>query len=95
MIVVRLLWHRYTIGNTLGEKHTAMYTGLAAMFVESAALYGITGLVYLICYARNSYVQNLVLGVLSQTEVRLVLPVMHFGEALDLAAVHGSRINSP
>ncbi|KAF8573445.1 hypothetical protein K439DRAFT_1375420 [Ramaria rubella] len=68
LIVCRMLWHRHSIGKTLGPRHSALYTSVAAMFVESAAMYAITGLVYIICFARNSNVQNLVLGILCQVE---------------------------
>ncbi|KAF8575672.1 hypothetical protein K439DRAFT_725252 [Ramaria rubella] len=62
LIVCRMLWH------FIGPQHSALYTSVAAMFVESAAKYAITGLVYIICFARNSNVQNLVLGILCQVE---------------------------
>ena len=39
---------------------------IASMLVESAMLYAVTGLIFIITYAINSNVQNLVLPVLSQ-----------------------------
>ncbi|THH08338.1 hypothetical protein EW146_g9025 [Bondarzewia mesenterica] len=50
----------------VGMHHARMYTSITAMVVESAALYSITGLIFIICYARNSNVQNIVLPVLGQ-----------------------------
>jgi len=70
LIVGRLLWYRSTVTETLGKKHAKFYTGLAAVFVEGAVLYTITGLIHLICFARKTYAHVLVIGVLTQVEVR-------------------------
>lgn len=69
LIASRLLWHRRSVLKSLGPGHTEMYTSIAAMFIESAALYAIVGIVYVICFARGSNVQNLLLGILGQVEV--------------------------
>ena len=68
-IAYRLLRMRRRITATLGAEHARMYTSVAAMVVESAAVYSVTGLVFIICYARNSSVQNLILPILDQVVV--------------------------
>ncbi len=50
----------------IGVEHAKVYTSIASMIVESAALYSVTGMVYLICYARGSNVQNLIISALDQ-----------------------------
>ncbi|KLO11089.1 hypothetical protein SCHPADRAFT_831580 [Schizopora paradoxa] len=65
IIAFRLLHMRRMIA-PLGNEHTKVYTSVAAMIIESAALFSGTSLIYIICYARNSNVQNLVQPVLDQ-----------------------------
>ncbi|KLO05655.1 hypothetical protein SCHPADRAFT_946726 [Schizopora paradoxa] len=62
-IVVRLLTSRRSVTKTLGAEHAKMYTSISAMIVESAAINSVTGLILIICYARESNVQNLLLPV--------------------------------
>ena len=50
----------------VGREHAATYMSIASMFIESAMPYAVTGLIFIITYAINSNVQNLVLPVLSQ-----------------------------
>jgi hypothetical protein len=69
-IAGRMLYLRRSIVDVLGPQHAKLYTGIAAMFVESGAVYSIWGLIFIICYARNSNVQNIVLGILDQAVVR-------------------------
>ncbi|KAJ7912541.1 hypothetical protein B0H13DRAFT_2007145 [Mycena leptocephala] len=51
-----------------GSPHSRQYVSIAAMLVESAALYAIWSLVFIICYARNSPLQNILLPPLGQIE---------------------------
>lgn len=55
----------------MGVDQAKLYTSLMAIVIESGAVYSVTSLVYIICYARNSNVQNLILPILGQTMVRL------------------------
>jgi len=64
LIAGRLLVVRKALREALGAEHAKKYTSAIAMLIESAALYSITSIVFIITYARNSYVQNLVLPVL-------------------------------
>ncbi|KAF8641523.1 hypothetical protein AX16_009901 [Volvariella volvacea WC 439] len=70
----RLLYVQNRIKRALGVEHSQMYTSIASMLVESAALYTIWGLVFLICYARNTPFQNIVLPPLGQ--VQGIAPVL-------------------
>lgn len=70
LLVGRLLHMSHKARTSLGKQHAATYISVAAMLIESAAPYAIVGLIFIISYARNSYVQNLVLPVLSQIMVR-------------------------
>jgi len=67
-IAGRLLRVRKMIKDSLGDEHSRSYTSVTAMLVESAALYSIWGLVFIISYARNSAFQNLVLPPLGQVQ---------------------------
>jgi len=65
-IAYRLMSMRRRVTTMLGAEHARTYTSVVAMIVESAAVYSVTGLVFIICYARKSNVQNLVLPILDQ-----------------------------
>ncbi len=71
LLVGRLLYISYNTRNTIGKEHASTYISIASMLVESATPYAITGLIFIITYARNSNVQNLVLPVLSQIMVSI------------------------
>ncbi|KIK50249.1 hypothetical protein GYMLUDRAFT_112773, partial [Collybiopsis luxurians FD-317 M1] len=67
-ISARLLIARRRI-NAIDSRFGVRYISVAAMLVESAALYSTWALVFLITYARNSPVQNLLLPSLGQVQV--------------------------
>ena len=54
----------------IGREHAATYSSIASMLLESAVPYAVTGLIFIITYARNSNVQNIMLPILSQVMVR-------------------------
>ena len=56
----------------MGEEHAKSYTSLIAVVVESAAVYAVVALVFIVAYWRNSYVQNLALPVMAQVMVRFI-----------------------
>ncbi|TBU51881.1 hypothetical protein BD310DRAFT_890234 [Dichomitus squalens] len=66
LLVGRLLYFGYNTRRAIGSDHLAPYVSIATMLIESAAPYAITGLIFIVTYARNSNVQNLILPVLSQ-----------------------------
>ncbi|KAI0833560.1 hypothetical protein BC628DRAFT_1308805, partial [Trametes gibbosa] len=69
LIVVRLLWMSYSAKHSIGSDHSKTYVSIAAMLLESAAPYAVTGVIFIITYARNSDVQHLVLPILGQVMV--------------------------
>jgi hypothetical protein len=69
LIVIRLLAHRRYIRRTVGTKLGSQYTGLAAMLIESSALYAIVGLLFEILLARNSPISLLFFSPMTQAQV--------------------------
>ena len=72
LIAGRLLFVRNRIETSLGTHHAKPYSSLVAMLVESAALYSVTGLIFIISYAQGSPFQNLVLPPLGQIQVTIL-----------------------
>ncbi|KAJ7605963.1 hypothetical protein DFH06DRAFT_1019882 [Mycena polygramma] len=68
LIAARLLFMRYRMRKLMGDKTPTPYATLTAMLVESAAIYSVNGLVFLVSYGVNSPVQNLALPLLGQTQ---------------------------
>ncbi|KAF8523728.1 hypothetical protein BU17DRAFT_43569, partial [Hysterangium stoloniferum] len=69
MICGRLLWHRHTVAKVLGKSHTTLYATLSAMFIKSAVLYVVVGIIHVVLFARESSYHNISLGVMAQVEV--------------------------
>ena len=72
-IVARLLFMRSRLQSVLGPRHTELYTSVAALLIESAALYSVWALANIILYARVDVMQNIVLGPLGQIQVGMIL----------------------
>lgn len=68
LIAGRLFLMRNRVRRALGPEHSTAYTSILSMLIESAALYSTCGLVFIILYARNSPVQNIVLPPLGQIQ---------------------------
>jgi len=68
LIVWRLMDTRRTLKQALGAEHAKAYTSIAAMLIESAALYSGVGIIRIVAYARKSDVQNLVLPCLEAAQ---------------------------
>ncbi|KAJ7037252.1 hypothetical protein C8F04DRAFT_1093072 [Mycena alexandri] len=68
LIAGRLLFMRYRLEKLIGPRISTPYVTVAAMLVESAALYSITAIVFLISYGVDSPVQNLALPLLGQAQ---------------------------
>ena len=71
LIVGRLLYLRSRTLLVLNKEQARTYTSIAAMLVESAALYSVTGLIFIISYALDSMVQHVMLQVLAHVQVRV------------------------
>ncbi|KAJ7582188.1 hypothetical protein C8J56DRAFT_1005964 [Mycena floridula] len=73
LIASRLLLMRARMSKILSDDSTiatnrSPYLSVSAMMIESALLYSVNGLIFLVCYAINSPVQDLALPVLGQTQ---------------------------
>lgn len=68
-IVARMAYMRKRVRDVLGSQHSRMYTSVAAMFIESGAVYSVVGLTFLVSYAMKSNVQNIFLQALQQAVV--------------------------
>ncbi|PIL35477.1 hypothetical protein GSI_02205 [Ganoderma sinense ZZ0214-1] len=79
LLVGRLLYMAYQARKTIGRDHSEAYISIATMLVESAAPYAAAGLIFIVTYARNSNVQNLMLPVLSQIMPRDHHPAGRYG----------------
>lgn len=54
LIIIRLLMYRRTILDVLPEEHARHYVSIATIMVESAALYSVLALIFIITYAVNN-----------------------------------------
>lgn len=69
LIVGRLYAVRKQVRDALGREHSRMYTSVAAMVVESAALYSVPGVIYIAAFSAHSNVSNLVFLDISHVQV--------------------------
>lgn len=74
MIVARLAYQKRRLTKAMGNSHGQIYVSISAMLVESAAIYSICGLIYLIAYARNDPFNYVVLPPQGQLQVRRLDP---------------------
>lgn len=54
LIVLRLLLQRRLVMNVIGKEHTRHYVSVAALITESAALYAIVYLLFIVPYSLNN-----------------------------------------
>jgi len=78
LIVLRLLLCRSRVTSLLGKKHGAQYTSVAAMIIESAAIYSTFSLLFLIPFAINTTTSL----ALSQLFLQALSPVQVFSTLL-------------
>lgn len=69
LIMVRLIMYRRTILATLPEEHAKHYVSLAAIMVESAALYSVLAFIFIITYAINNPLNQIFLAAASSAQV--------------------------
>ncbi|KAI0311178.1 hypothetical protein OF83DRAFT_779726 [Amylostereum chailletii] len=62
LITIRLLQYRRTIISSLPADHAKHYLSLAAVLIESAALYSLFAFIFLITYAVNNPINQIFLG---------------------------------
>ncbi|KAJ6482590.1 hypothetical protein C8R45DRAFT_1062954 [Mycena sanguinolenta] len=68
LIAGRLLFMRYRLKKLVGTSSSMPYITITAMLVESAAIYSINGIIFLVAYGLNDPSQNLWLPLLGQTQ---------------------------
>jgi len=73
LVTGRLLFMRKQIRAALGEEHSKIYTSVAAMVVESSALYSAFGVLYVITFALHNKVENLVFLWIIHVQVTIIL----------------------
>jgi len=69
LIVLRLLVYRHRIVQALGKGQGSQYTSLAAMIIESAAIYSTFALLFIVPFALSSQLAQLFLQGLSLVQV--------------------------
>jgi hypothetical protein len=82
LIVARLLWYRRALLDAMPAAHARHYLSLAAVLVESAALYSFFALGFLISYAINNPINQIFLGLAQSAQVRAACAPPHTGRAL-------------
>jgi hypothetical protein len=70
LIIVRLLMYRRRILGTLPDDYAKQYTGIATIIVESAAVYSLCALLFLVTYAVNNPANQFLLAIASAAQVR-------------------------
>ncbi|KIK90661.1 hypothetical protein PAXRUDRAFT_831506 [Paxillus rubicundulus Ve08.2h10] len=75
--VSRLMYHRARVSRVLGPGHGTIYASFAAMIVESAAVYSISSLLYLIPYAANSPLANSFMQILGESQIIAPLLIIY------------------
>ncbi|KAF7377178.1 hypothetical protein MSAN_00137200 [Mycena sanguinolenta] len=68
LIAGRLLFMRYRLKKLVGPSSSMPYVTITAMLIESAAIYSINGLLFLVAYSLNDPTQNLWFSLLGQTQ---------------------------
>ncbi|KAI6041473.1 hypothetical protein EDC04DRAFT_3109721 [Pisolithus marmoratus] len=68
LTVLRFMYHRHRVSNVLGQAHGSVYLNFATMIVESAAIYAICAVLYLVPYAIGSPLANAFLQILGMSQ---------------------------
>ena len=68
-IVLRLLQYRRTVMSALPAEYAKHYLSIATVLIESAALYSVFALMFLVTYAVNNPINQVVLGIAQATQV--------------------------
>ena len=74
LITIRLFMYRRTVLATLPAEHAKQYVSLAAIMVESAALYSILALMFIVTYAIDNPLNQAFLGAASAAQVCICAP---------------------
>ncbi|KAH7099605.1 hypothetical protein BKA62DRAFT_621194 [Auriculariales sp. MPI-PUGE-AT-0066] len=92
VIVIRLIMLRMKAVQLMADS----YASISAIFIESAALYTITGIVFIVLYATNSSILNLFLPTLAQVQsIAPLLIILRVAQGTALSADALSRLKNP
>ena len=69
LITTRLILHRREIMDILPPEHAACYASMTSIIIESAALYSVTALVFIISYALDNPINLIFLSLASACQV--------------------------
>ena len=69
LITTRLVLHRREIVDILPPEHAACYLSMTSIIIESAALYSVTALVFIISYALDNPINQIFLSLASACQV--------------------------
>lgn len=69
LIIIRLFQYRRTILRSLPPDHAKHYVSIMTVLVESAALYSVFAIIFLITYAVNNPINQIFLGVAQASQV--------------------------
>ena len=78
LITIRLLLYRRRVIATLPPEYGKHYLSLAAIMIESAALYSAFALLFIITYALNNPINQIFLAVASSAQVRFYSTPIEF-----------------
>lgn len=68
LTVLRFLYHRNRVSNVLGQGHGSVYWNFSTMIIESASIYAICSLLYIIPYAVGSPMANAFMQILGMAQ---------------------------
>lgn len=74
LIVGRLLHFRRRIVRALGPDHVSTYANIVSILVESASLYSVFALLFLVPFGLGNNLGNVFLQTVSQVQVRRSVP---------------------
>lgn len=70
LTVLRFLEHRHRISSVLGSNHGSIYASFAAMIIESASIYSVCSVLYIVPFAIGNPLANAFLQILGMAQVR-------------------------
>jgi hypothetical protein len=69
LITIRLVLHRRSIMNTLSPEHASQFLSLDTILIESAALYSIFALGFIVSYSINNPMNQIFMSLASTCQV--------------------------
>lgn len=97
LIAARLLAYRRKVVSVLAADHGSYYLSLASIFVESAALYTVCALLFLITYAVDSPINQVFLGMTNsgqQIATYLIIYRIAEGSGFSRSAIESTTLNT-